>query len=490
MNKKTELFLIIGFGQIGASIKDRLLNYKKLNDNFDICIYDTHKFDNYYNNHLIDEKFTIVNKLESSIEFTKYQNINIIVCIDTNKHQTFFESKNKSISSTLLGLFFTEKHLQNENTQVNIIIESTVPAGTAEQFQHKIIKQNCLKNYFIFSSPERYQEVYRVTELYCSTEASEEYNLNPATQIGIHNHSSTKIIGVCDPHGIFEETHIPYKRIESYIKAWENSGIKFKFANNSNEAELTKLLENHLRYMQLSTANLLELYLKDTDLRIDKNLIRELIGTKEQTKIVPGLIGGGCIPVDSDYLYAKDLMQTQDNFPKELMNESIEICHKINNRMFRDTFVNLINLIKVNLAKAKRTNQEFEFYMLGLGYKKNSPTIKNSKGSELIEDVLKEFENTNFNLDKLFLIDNCVDDYNRSYKYAPNYIEKKLKNLLPFEEFLKEIDQKNQNDQNPTKVKLIIINNDNDFIYNDKKYKYSTFLDEYNIPYYNIGDLK
>ena len=63
MNKKTELFLIIGFGQIGASIKDRLLNYKKLNDNFDICIYDTYKFDNYYNNHLIDEKFTIVNKL-------------------------------------------------------------------------------------------------------------------------------------------------------------------------------------------------------------------------------------------------------------------------------------------------------------------------------------------------------------------------------------------------------------------------------------------
>ena len=43
MNKKTELFLIIGFGQIGASIKDRLLNYKKLNDNFDICIYDIHK---------------------------------------------------------------------------------------------------------------------------------------------------------------------------------------------------------------------------------------------------------------------------------------------------------------------------------------------------------------------------------------------------------------------------------------------------------------
>ena len=28
------------------------------------------------------------------------------------------------------------------------------------------------------------------------------------------------------------------------------------------------------------------------------------------------------------------------------------------------------------------------------------------------------------------------------------------------------------------------------FIYNDKKYKYSTFLDEYKIPYYNIGDLK
>ena len=109
------------------------------------------------------------------------------------------------------------------------------------------------------------------------------------------------------------------------------------------------------------------------------------------------------------------------------------------------------------------------------------------KKSERCDGFKKEFENTNFNLDKLFLIDNCVDDYNRSYKYAPNYIEKQLKNLLPFEEFLKEIDQNNQNN---TKVKLIIINNDNDFIYNDKKYKYSTFLDEYNIPYYNIGDLK
>jgi UDP-N-acetyl-D-mannosaminuronate dehydrogenase len=145
----------------------------------------------------------------------------------------------------------------NENTEVNIIIESTVPVGSAEKLYHKIVKQDIVKNIMIFSSPERYLETYQPSDFPTRTDYNHPFELHKD-----YTHSEYKIIGICDPDGMdFEE--IPYKRIQNYMDAWQNTGIEFIMVLNSNEAELSKLLENHLRYTQITTMNLFKDYIEN-----------------------------------------------------------------------------------------------------------------------------------------------------------------------------------------------------------------------------------
>ena len=157
-----ELNLIIGFGQIGSSIYDRfkyLKNNENSKNNFDVKVFDIHQFKN--------EKDFVTNKIET-IRFNNYSIINFICCIDTKPGQDLFNnpnSNNKTVSSTLLKTFFENKeHFINEDTEVNIIIESTVPVGSAEKLYHKIVKQDIVKNIMIFSSPERYLETYHPSD--------------------------------------------------------------------------------------------------------------------------------------------------------------------------------------------------------------------------------------------------------------------------------------------------------------------------------------
>jgi acetyl esterase/lipase len=98
----------------------------------------------------------------------------------------------------------------------------------------------------------------------------------------------------------FEE--IPYKRIQNYIGAWQNTGIKFIMVLNSNEAELSKLLENHLRYTQITTMNLFKDYIENISgtygFRANPDNIFEAMRTKGYINYEPGLIGGGWMRMD------------------------------------------------------------------------------------------------------------------------------------------------------------------------------------------------
>ena len=166
--RERELNLIIGFGQIGSSIYDRfkyLKNNEDSKNDFDVKVFDIHQFKN--------ENDFVTNKIET-IKFGNYGKINFICCIDTKPGQDLFNnsgsgsnpnSNNKTVSSTLLKTFFENKeHFSNEDTEVNIIIESTVPVGSAEKLYYKIVKQDIVKNIMIFSSPERYLETYQPSD--------------------------------------------------------------------------------------------------------------------------------------------------------------------------------------------------------------------------------------------------------------------------------------------------------------------------------------
>ena len=518
--QKRELNLIIGFGQIGSSIYDRfkyLKNNEDSKNDFDVKVFDIHQFKN--------ENDFVTNKIET-IRFGNYGKINFICCIDTKPGQDLFNnpnSNNKTVSSTLLKTFFENKeHFSNENTEVNIIIESTVPVGSAEKLYHKIVKQDIVKNIMIFSSPERYLETYQPSDFPARTEYNHPFELNKD-----YTHSKYKIIGICDPDGMdFEE--IPYKRIQNYMDAWQNTGIEFIMVPNSNEAELSKLLENHLRYTQITTMNLFKDYIeningtRDTNgtngFRLNPDNIFEAMRTKGYINHEPGLISGGCIPVDSDFLLTKDEMIVLDypSFPRRLMDKHIHLNHEINARYKKNIAIKLQNLINVHEKLAIRKNTELEIYFLGIGYKKNSPTTENSKILDIIGTLnIKPEQNI-----KLNFVDNFVEDYNNCCVHKPNFRKKQTKikrikditlmdapdyfvpdedtikeyGLLPFIDFMyilnKETSNSEESSNSTEPVRLIIINNNNDVKINNKLTDYSSYLSYKEIEYFKIGELK
>lgn len=531
--RERELNLIIGFGQIGSSIYDRfkyLKNNEDSKNDFDVKVFDIHQFKN--------ENNFVTNKIET-IRFGNYGKINFICCIDTKPGQDLFNnsgsspnSNNKTVSSTLLKTFFENKeHFSNENTEVNIIIESTVPVGSAEKLYHKIVKQDIVKNIMIFSSPERYLETYQPSDFPTRTDYN--HHNHPFELNKDYTHSKYKIIGICDPDGMdFEE--IPYKRIQNYMGAWQNTGIEFIMVSNSNEAELSKLLENHLRYTQITTMNLFKDYIENISgtygFRANPDNIFEAMRTKGYINYEPGLIGGGCIPVDSDFLLTKDEIMVLEypNFPRKLMDKHIHLNHEINARYKKNIAIKLQNLINVHEKLAIRKNTDLEIYFLGIGYKKNSPTTENSKILDIIGTLnIKPEQNI-----KLNFVDNFVEDYNNCCVHKPNFRKKQTKikrikdidilttlgylvpdenevkeyQILSFIDFIYTLNKEPSNpvsesdfvDSNdsaeptePTEpVRLIIINNNNDVKINNKLTDYSSYLTYKEIEYFKIGELK
>lgn len=516
-NQKRELNLIIGFGQIGSSIYDRLRylkDDKKDKNQYDIKVFDIHQFRN--------ENDFITNKIET-IRFNNYTKINFICCIDTKPGQDLFNnpnSNNKTVSSTLLKVFFENKeYFDNEDTEVNIIIESTVPVGSAEKLYHKIVKQDIVKNIMIFSSPERYLETYQPSDFPTRTDYN--HPNHPFELNKDYTHSKYKIIGICDPDGMdFEE--IPYKRIQNYMDAWQNTGIEFIMVPNSNEAELSKLLENHLRYTQITTMNLFKDYIENINgtngFRLNPDNIFEAMRTKGYINHESGLIGGGCIPVDSDFLLTKDEIMVLEypNFPRKLMDKHIYLNHEINARYKKNIAIKLQNLINVHEKLAIRKNTDLEIYFLGIGYKKNSPTTENSKILDIIGTLnIKPEQNI-----KLNFVDNFVEDYNNCCVHKPNFRKKQIKvkrikdidilttlgylvpdenevkeyQILPFIDFVYMLNKETGNSEESSNltepVRLIIINNDNDVKINNKPTNYSSYLFYKEIKYFKIGELK
>ena len=274
--------------------------------------------------------------------------------------------------------------------------------------------------------------------------------------------------------------------------------------------------------------NLFKDYIENTSgtygFRANPDNIFEAMRTKGYINYEPGLIGGGCIPVDSDFLLTKDEIMVLEypNFPRKLMDKHIYLNHEINARYKKNIAIKLQNLINVHEKLAIRKDTELEIYFLGIGYKTNSPTTENSKILDIIGTLnIKPEQNI-----KLNFVDNFVEDYNNCCVHKPNFRKKQTKvkcikdidilttlgYLVPNENEVKEyqilsfidfIYTLNKEPSNPVSasdsvdsndssepVRLIIINNDNDVKINNELTNYSSYLTYKEIEYFKIGELK
>ncbi|MGD6775888.1 nucleotide sugar dehydrogenase [Sutcliffiella horikoshii] len=152
-------------------------------------------------------------------------------------------------------------------------------------------------------------------------------------------------------------------------------------------AEMTKLLENTQRFINISFIN--EMAILCNSLKINIWEVLEAAGTKPFgfTKYSPGPgIGGHCIPVDPLYLSWKAAQQG-------LGSKFIDLSKEINDQMPHYVINRLRELLKMN--KQSLSNEK-KILVVGLTYKKDVNDVRESTALSIFKNLLKEFDNVHY----------------------------------------------------------------------------------------------
>ena len=223
------------------------------------------------------------------------------------------------------------KYIKNDDI---VFLESTVyPGTTLEVCKNIIEKKNKNINFFIGYSSER---------------------VNPGDKI--HNIKNIPKVVSIDANN---------KIVSLVKKVYQNVSKKIVFTKKINEAELSKLIENTQRDLNIGLMN--EIMILCEKANLDFNEVIRLAKTKWNfLNFKPGLVGGHCLPVDPYYLsyYAKKLKH----------NTKITLAaRKTNNSMEQFVLRKIILKLK-NLKNYKKK----KIAVMGLTYKSNVPDYRNS----------------------------------------------------------------------------------------------------------------
>ena len=228
-----------------------------------------------------------------------------------------------------------------------IILESTVYPGTTLDICKNIIKKkNKNIKFFIGYSSER---------------------INPGDKI--HNLKNiSKVVSINAD-----------KEITSLVKnVYKNVSKKIVFTKKINEAELSKLIENTQRDLNIGLMN--ELMILCEKANLDFNEVIRLANTKWNfLKFKPGLVGGHCLPVDPYYLayFGKKL-----NFKTQITLAA----RKTNNYMEQFIYKKIIIELKQKVYNKKK------IILLGLTYKPNVPDYRNSLAINIYRKLKKIYK--------------------------------------------------------------------------------------------------
>ena len=230
-----------------------------------------------------------------------------------------------------------------------IFLESTVYPGTTLDICKRIIqKKNKNINFSIGYSSER---------------------INPGDKI--HNIKNISKVVSIDASN---------KVISSVKNVYKNVSKKVVFTKKINEAELSKLIENTQRDLNIGLMN--EIMILCEKAHLDFNEVLRLAKTKWNfLRFKPGLVGGHCLPVDPYYLsfFAKKLK----------FNTKITLAaRKTNNSMEEFIFKKII----LELKKIKNYKKN-KIVVMGLTYKSDVPDYRNSLAINIFNKLKRNNRN-------------------------------------------------------------------------------------------------
>jgi UDP-N-acetyl-D-galactosamine dehydrogenase len=230
-----------------------------------------------------------------------------------------------------------------------IFLESTIYPGVTEEICSKLIEKKSNlkagKDFYIGYSSER---------------------INPGDKK--HNiHNINKVVAI----------NANKTTREIVLKVYKTISKKIIFTKNIKEAELSKLMENTQRDLNISLMNELMIICHKAKINFFNSL--KLAKSKWNfLNFYPGLVGGHCLPVDPFYL---------SYFSKKIAaNAQVTLAgRKINDSMKNFIF----KIIKNKILKYKNN----KILILGVSYKKNVSDHRNSLALEIALKLRKIFSN-------------------------------------------------------------------------------------------------
>ncbi len=228
-----------------------------------------------------------------------------------------------------------------------VVLESTSFPGTLECLIRPELERSGFaaeRDFFLAVSPER---------------------ISP----GIHSSVSElpKVVGAVGPRS----AEVARQFYESFVK-------EVIVAARSQEAELSKLIENCYRLVNISFVN--ELVQVFGDLEIDVWESLELAASKPFGfhPFHPSVgVGGHCIPVDPCYLV--DWLSRKTFRPLEILNASIEV----NRRMPEYACSRIVSRLIERFGDGRHRS----VLVLGVSYKADVADVRNSPGCELLAEM-------------------------------------------------------------------------------------------------------
>ncbi len=236
------------------------------------------------------------------------------------------------------------KYLRPEST---VILESTTYPGTTEEMLVPILEEasglTVEEDFFAGYSPERIDPGNKVWG----------FVQTPKVVSGIGPESLKRVQGFYD---LLVDTTVP--------------------VSTPKEAELTKLLENTFRHVNIALVNELAIFANELGVDVWESI--EAASTKPFgfMKFTPGPgVGGHCLPVDPSYLSWQVKRKLGQNF------RFIELANDLNDHM--PDYV--VQRAIANLNRNFKSVRGSRVMLIGLAYKKNTGDIRESPSLRLIE---------------------------------------------------------------------------------------------------------
>lgn len=286
-------------------------------------------------------------KAYSSFDSLKKANV-VIICVPT----PLDKNKIPDVSYIRSSAEQIKKYLHKEEL---VILESTTYPGTTEEILLPVLEETGLKvgiDFFLAFAPER-----------------------------------------IDPGNTIKFSHIPKvvggvtKKCTELTKIFYSQFIDSVYpVSSAKTAEMTKLLENIYRLINISAIN--ELALLCGKMKIDIWEVIDAAKTKPygfQAFYPSPKVGGHCIPLDPFYLSWK---AKEHNF----WTRFIELAGEINEQMPHYT----VTMVNSALNKNQKSINSSKILVWGVAYKKDIGDARESGAFEIISDLVKKGANVDY----------------------------------------------------------------------------------------------